>query len=270
MDLKDIPDGEGVCYSGFFIDKTQEFLLNWVSNEFKKSSEIKNLKKKKNVQLILEKFNLFFEDNEIKTFHFFVNNTFSYFKSISKTQFMEKDKIIISESFEKDYWDDFYNNHNFINVYRMEKKLNHWGFTKTKLIKYDNLDIDKFDGKYDLFLESNCSLDVKMIPLEKSNNFLEALNLTWDKKIFGDNEELLKKVLVELERKPDLFIFGQEIIKEIKNYGIKEIYCLMKFKEKITSKIDKEYLNFKWILFPNNFDGLNNYQGIFGKKYFSI
>ena len=106
--------------------------------------------------------------------------------------------------------------------------------------------------------------DFNKIPGEVVNELTRYL------RNFFDNEELLKKVLVELERKPDLFIFGQEIIKEIKNYGVKEIYCLMKFKEKITSKIGNEFLNFKWILFPNNFDGLNNYQGIFGKKYFSI
>ena len=268
MDIKDIPDGEGICYSGFFIDKTPEFLLNWVSNEFKKSSDIKNLKKKKDVQAILEKFSLFFEGISVKTFQFFINVNFSKFVSVSKTQFMEKDKLIISESFEKEYWEDFYNNQDFKQVYRMEKKLNHWGFTKTKLIKYDNLDLEKFDGKYDLFLESPCNLNVKMISLEKSNNFLEALNLTWEKKVYGENEELLKKVLVELERNPDLFIFGQEIIKEIKNFGVKEIYCLIKFRDKISQKMDKELLNFKWILFPNDFEGLNNYQGILGKRYF--
>ena len=43
-------------YSGYFVKKSQEYLISWVAGEFRKSTDIKSLKKKQLIQSILEHF----------------------------------------------------------------------------------------------------------------------------------------------------------------------------------------------------------------------
>lgn len=69
-------------------------------------------------------------------------------------------------------------------------------------------------------------------------------------------------------KNPDKFLFGNEIVKGIQNYEIKEIFCFPEFKEKLEFKLPKELFNFTWHIYPKSESKLEEYRGIFAIKYY--
>ena len=85
----------------------------------------------------------------------------------------------------------------------------------------------------------------------------------------------MMKALSALDVSPDLFIFGNEVIKEIVNYGVKELYCFDEFEAKLRMKMDASLFNFAIISFSKEkmkiykeLETLDSYRGIFGVKYY--
>jgi len=76
------------------------------------------------------------------------------------------------------------------------------------------------------------------------------------------------------EKMEHLIVFGKNIQKAIKNYALKEIYCIPDMCDKIKSKIPPEYLNFDIIEIKSLKKGdsgdilRKDYKGIIGIKYY--
>ena len=291
QDLLQIPirKEDEICYSGYFVGKTQEELQNWVGKQFSGSSDIKSLKKKKTVQVILEKFSKYFETlmEEKYSFQFFVGEDFSYFFKLDKDQldiikkYHQKEVFLLEENTYD--WKDFYFNDKFISAYEVDKSdvLQHYYFTHTKFEERDRVKMDyvrDYLGKFPayFFVENGKSKILEklspQIPLENGRNKHEQLLKT---KEVMDLQRSLKKLeiqFMEMDKNPDKYVYGNEIIKSIQNYEIKEIYCYEEFKDKLESKLPRELFNFVWNVYPKEknilLDRLNDYRGIFGLKYF--
>jgi hypothetical protein len=103
----------------------------------------------------------------------------------------------------------------------------------------------------------------------------DQLKETYDDYLTQNNIRRMMKALSALDVSPDLFIFGNEVIKEIANYGVKELYCFDEFEAKLRMKMDTSLFNFVIISFSKDklktykeLETLNSYQGIFGIKYY--
>ena len=83
-------DIKNAFYSGYFVRKTQEQLVSWVAGEFRKSSDIKSLKKKQQIQAILEHFSKYFDGLEsgfnLYSVQFFVDSEEGHFFELDKDQ----------------------------------------------------------------------------------------------------------------------------------------------------------------------------------------
>ncbi len=289
------------CYSGYFIDKTQEELSEWLAGEFNKSSDIKSLKKKKSIQTILNKIKDIVEKLRLDkySFQFFVNNNDDYFFRLSRDQvqtlkkYIGKDSRIKKEdTFCLEYWKDIYFNNEFANVYRLEKneKFTHYSFTDTKFEQKDSFPSDLFgennqkfrvtffiqtkDNKKNKIMEKLIQL-APFIELEKGDSIHHQLKFTLKQLEYRKQIDILSKQWKEIELKPDFYVFGNDILKAIQNYEIKEVYCYREFKTKIEKNMSKDALNFKWYVFENNKNEdnsdllkLGDYKGIFAKKYY--
>jgi len=287
------------CYSGYFLDKTREELNEWISKEFTRSREIKNTKTKKQVQQILEQLDEFFKtlkkDNE--NFCFILDSTNAYFYKLSNKlidiikKYITKDtKLIIDYSFHLKYWKDLYFNDSFYNVFCLDKKdkFLHYSFTDTKYRQNDSFSSEIFnevnlkspvdffimtkDNKKNKIMEKLSNL-ATFVELEGGNNQHDKLKNTLNLVHYDKHVQILNDRLGELDKNPDMFIFGNDIIKAIKNYQVKEVYCYDAFRDKIEKNIEKECLNFKWYIFKKTKDDtrlgkLDSYKGIFAKKYF--
>jgi len=283
--LDEIPSlkDDDIMYSGYFINKNQEELQNWIGKQFSSSSDIKSFKKKKTVQSILEKFSKYFESllEEKYSFQFFVTENESLFFPLHKAQldiikkYHKKDEFLCEDGYD---WKDFYFNDKFISAYEVDKEaLQHYYFTKTKFEERDRV-IQYFMRDYLLkfpayfFIENLKSKLLEkltpQIPLQNGKNKHEQLINTKEEFDLQKNIKKLELIFNELEKNSDKFVFGNDIIKAIQNYEIKEIYCFEEFKSKLESKLPRELFNFNWYVFPKNDSKLNDYRGILGVKYF--
>lgn len=277
-------------YSGYFINKTTEELRNWLGKQFSASSDIKSLKKKKAIQSILEKFDKYFdklEPEKKNTFQFFCNQEISLFFELNKSQldiikrYHKKDDIL----FEIDYdWNDFYFNDKFLSGYEVDKNdiFQHYYFTKTKFEERDRIKLEylrdylsKFPAYF--FVENTKSKALEkltpQIPIQTGRNKHEQLLNTVAELDLQKSLKKLDQQWVEMEKNPDLYIYGNEVIKAIQNYEVKEIYCFEEFRNKLESKLPKELFNFCWNIYPKKMDipsinKLETYRGIFALKYF--
>ena len=283
--LDEIPSlkDDDIMYSGYFINKNQEELQNWIGKQFSSSSDIKSFKKKKTVQSILEKFSKYFESllEEKYSFQFFVTENESLFFPLHKAQldiikkYHKKDEFLCEDGYD---WKDFYFNDKFISAYEVDKEaLQHYYFTKTKFEERDRVKQDfmrdyllKFPAYF--FIENLKSKLLEkltpQIPLQNGKNKHEQLINTKEEFDLQKNIKKLELIFNELEKNSDKFVFGNDIIKAIQNYEIKEIYCFEEFKSKLESKLPRELFNFNWYVFPKNDSKLNDYRGILGVKYF--
>ena len=283
--LDEIPSlkDDDIMYSGYFINKNQEELQNWIGKQFSSSSDIKSFKKKKTVQSILEKLSKYFESllEEKYSFQFFVTENESLFFPLHKAQldiikkYHKKDEFLCEDGYD---WKDFYFNDKFISAYEVDKEaLQHYYFTKTKFEERDRVKQDfmrdyllKFPAYF--FIENLKSKLLEkltpQIPLQNGKNKHEQLINTKEEFDLQKNIKKLELIFNELEKNSDKFVFGNDIIKAIQNYEIKEIYCFEEFKSKLESKLPRELFNFHWYVFPKNDSKLNDYRGILGVKYF--
>jgi len=281
-----------IHYSGYFIHKTPEYLQKWIAQQFSSSSSIKSLKKKKEIQSMLEYLSKFIENvEEPISFQFFMSPEKFLFFHLQNSQintiqkYLKKDDYL-STNLQKDFWIDLYFNEDFTNVYEpLPKKdswvLQHYYFTKTKFEQRDRIPEDnreyitKFKPQFYIKTKQNAKYPewdkITYVDFPNGNNVHMQLIESFCKYQQEKNEKYMVSVLGGLERNPDLFVFGNDVIKEIRNYGIKEIFCYTKYKNKIEKNIPKEFLNFKWITFDDNMQisQLEQFRGIFGKKYFS-
>ena len=106
QDIKENPDN--VFYSGFFLNKNQEQLQKWISQQFSSSSCIKSLKKKKQIQHILEQMAKYIDGSPAASFHFFVDADTNFFfeldnekKNIIK-RYLNKEEYCV-EQLQKEY-----------------------------------------------------------------------------------------------------------------------------------------------------------------------
>lgn len=288
-DIPIIPESE-IFYSGYFIGKTKEDLCSWLGKQFTNSSDIKSLKRKKAIQSILEKFSKYFEsleDDKKYSFQFFIGEDSNFFE-LSKSQlelikkYHKKDELLFDE-FSYD-WKDFYFNDKFVSAYEADKNdvMQHYYFTNTKFEERDRVKPDflrdylsKFPASF--FIENSKSKILEklspQIELQQGKNKHEQLCNTKNELELQKSIKKLEYQWLEMEKTPDLYVYGNEIIKAIQNYEIKEIYCFEEFKVKLESKMSKELFNFQWNVFPKKMDipsigKLENYRGIFGIKYF--
>ena len=278
-----------IIYSGYFINKSPEELQNWISKQFTSSSDIKSLKRKRAIQLILEKFSKYFEtllDGKY-SLQFFVGEDFSHFFVLDKFQldiikkYHKKEEFLMEENTYD--WADFYFNDKFISVYEADKEvLQHYYFTKTKFEERDRVKIDylkdyliKFPPCF--FVENSKSKILEklspQVQLENGRNKHEQFIKTKEEMDLQKSVKKLEQQWVEIEKNPDKYVFGNEIIRSIQNYEIKEIYCYEEFKDKLESKLPKELFNFVWNVYPKDRDifsinRLGDYRGIFGLKYY--
>lgn len=291
-DIKPIsnPKDEEIFYSGYFISKTKEELSNWIGKQFSSSSDIKSLKRKKAIQSILERMGKYFDsliEEKKYSFQFFVGDETTKFFELDRYQLdiikrhHQKDNFLIEEYYD---WADFYFNDKFISAYEVDKNevLQHYYFTQTKFEEKDRIKPDylrdylsKFPAYF--FIENSKSkiLDklAPQIELQKGRNKHEQLLNTKSELDLQKNCKLLEQQWVEMEKNPDKYVYGNEIIKAIQNYEIKEIYCFEEFKNKLESKLPRELFNFVWWIYPKKLDipeigKLDTYRGIFGLKYY--
>ena len=293
-------------YSGYFIKKSKEYLISWVSGEFWKSSDIKSLKKKQQIQSILKHFNNYFDglelDNNLYSIQFFVDSESSHFFELDKAQIeiinkYQKRDFLLFEEKPKEYWTDFYFNNDYISIYEIQKDfIQHYRMTQTKLdelsqFKYDNFDNlvayivknlavlfvqargVKASEKVGAYLLKNGHFPVEIGSIVQSKH--EQLKETYDDYLIQNNISRMMKTLSLIDVSPDLFVFGNEVIKEIMNYGIKELYCFTEFERKLRMKMDASLFNFTIISFSKEkmksykeLETLDSYQGIFGVKYY--
>jgi hypothetical protein len=281
-------EGE-IFYNGYFVNKTDEDLQNWIGKQFSLSSDIKSLKRKRVIQMILEKFSKYFESlNEGKySFQFFVGENYSKFIELDRGQldiikrYHNKDLFLMEECGYD--WLDFYFNDKFLSVYEVNKEaLQHYYFTNTKFEERDRVKVDnlrdyliKFPG-YFFVDNSNSKILEKMSPiveLESGRNKHEQLLNTKSELDLQRNIRKLEMIFIEMDRSGDKFVYGNEVIRAIENYEVKEIYCFAEFKKKLEDKMDKGLFNFIWYVYPRRLDinsikRLDEYRGIFGIKYF--
>lgn len=286
-----LSDIDSIKYSGYFIEKKKEDLEAWLRKEFSKSSEIKSLKTKKQIQSILEKFSKYFEslvEDKKYSFQFFLGDEYNYFFDLDKNQLANiskyhKTDYWLFEDLELDFWNDFYFNDKFISVYEATKNdaFQHYYFTKTKFEERDRVKPDYFReyvSKFPatLYIQSKSKILEKMEP-----QFEELFGKNKHEKLYNTVQEYetqknilrLEKQFLEIEKNADKYLFGNEVIKGIQNYEIKEIYCFQEFRDKLESKMPKELFNFSWIILPKKPDNpvigkLESYRGIFAQKYF--
>lgn len=284
QEIKENP--ENIFYSGYFLNKNQEQLQKWISQQFSSSSSIKSLKKKKQIQHILEQMAKYIDGSPAASFHFFVDADTNLFfeldnekKNIIK-RYLNKEEYCV-EQLQKDYWIDLYFNEDFVNVYEPEQKkdswvLQHYYFTKTKFEKRDRIPTDNRDylQKFPpLFILKNNTkfpdwAKYDCMEYKSSSNIHIQLVETLQKYYQQKNEKYMEEQMVELQRNPDLFVFGNDVIRGIKDYGIKEVYCYEKYKCKIEGNMDASLLNFRWVLVEEPNGQLEQFRGIVGKKYF--
>lgn len=285
---------DDICYSGYFINKTVDELNNWLSKEFSKSGDIKSLKRKRSVQQNLEHFKKYFESLLPETknsFHFFLVNDFSLFLPLEKEQLILIDKYHKREDFlfdcdnlRREYWEDFYFNENFVSCYEVDDRdrFQHYYFTETKLEERDRIKSENFKeylAKFPaaFFLKNDKSKILggygPLVGEEEGRSKLERL---WGSYREVEVEKMVRKLereWLEMERNPDKYIFGNDIVKGIQNYEVKEIYCFEEFKTKLMSKMPHELFNFKWNIFPKGrkedvIKKLEDYRGIIAVKYY--
>jgi len=300
--IPELPEDSNIfCYSGFFINKKEEELHDWLGKEFSRISDIKSTKKKNTTYNLLNIIKGYIETkrSHIYNFQYFINNNDQYFYILNDklikilTKYLTKDiKIVKDFNFNLNYWKDLYFNDNFINVYKLEKndKFSHYSFTDTKYEQKDSFPHDLFsennqkwkveffimtkDNKKSKIMEKIVSLG-PFVELEKGDNIHNQLKNTFNQICYNKQIDLLNKQWSEMELKSDFYVFGNDILKAIKNYEIKEVYCYKEFKAKIEKNMDKDCLNFKWYLFDNNKNEnnsdllkLKDYKGIFAKRYY--
>jgi len=295
-------DIKNAYYSGYFVKKSQEQLVSWVAGEFRKSSDIKSLKKKQLIQSILEHFSKYFDGLELcdhlYSVQFFVDSDAGHFFELDKdhleiiNRYHKKDVVVFEEK-PKEYWSDFYFNSDWVSIYEVQKDVvQHYRITNTKLdelsqFKFDNLEnlgeyiarnppvlfVQGRGIKTLAYLSKNGYAPVEMAGSAQSKH--DQLKETYDDYLTQNNIRRMMKTLSALDVSPDLFIFGNEVIKEITNYGVKELYCFDEFETKLRMKMDASLFNFVIISFSKDklktykeLETLNSYQGIFGIKYY--
>ena len=295
-------DIKNACYSGYFVRKTQEQLVSWVAGEFRKSSDIKSLKKKQQIQAILEHFSKYFDGLELGfnlyNIQFFVDSDSGHFFELDKNQIeiinrYHKRDVALFEEKPKEYWTDFYFNCDWVSIYEVQKDIiQHYRMTNTKLdelsqFKFDNLDnlgeyitrnpavlfVQGRGIKTPAYLSKNGYAPVEMAGSSQSKH--DQLKETYDDYLTQNNIRRMMKALLALDVSPDLFIFGNEVIKEIANYGVKELYCFDEFEAKLRMKMDASLFNFAIVSFSKEkmklykeLETLDSYRGIFGVKYY--
>jgi len=289
-------------YSGYFVRKTQEQLVSWVAGEFRKSSDIKSLKKKQLIQSILEHFSKYFDGLELGdhlySIQFFVDSDAGHFFELDKDQIeiinrYHKKDVVVFEEKQKEYWSDFYFNCDWVSIYEVQKDfVQHYRMTNTKLdelsqFKFDNLEnlgayiarnpavlfVQGRGLKVPAYLSKNGYEPVEMAGTAQSKH--DQLKETYDDYLTQNNIRRMAKALSLIHIYPDLFIFGNEVIKEIANYGVKELYCFDEFEAKLRMKMDASLFNFAIISFSKEkmktykeLETLDSYRGIFGVKYY--
>ena len=295
-------DIKNAFYSGYFVKKTQEQLVSWVAGEFRKSSDIKSLKKKQLIQSILEHFSKYFDGLEtgfhLYNIQFFVDSEEGHFFELEKDQLeiinrYHKRDVALFEEKPKEYWRDFYFNCDWVSIYEVQKDIiQHYRMTNTKLdelsqFKFDNLDnlgeyisrnpvvlfVQGRGLKVPAYLSKNGYEPVEMAGASQSKH--DQLKETYDDYLTQNNIRRMMKALSALDVSPDLFVFGNEVIKEIANYGVKELYCFDEFEAKLRMKMDASLFNFAIISFSKEkmklykeLETLDSYRGIFGVKYY--
>ena len=289
-------------YSGYFVKKSQEYLISWVASEFRKSTDIKSLKKKQLIQAILEHFKKYFDGLELGdhlyNVHFFVDSEEGHFFELDKDQieiinrYHKRDFTLFEEKL-KEYWSDFYFNCDWVSIYEVQKDvIQHYRMTQTKLdelsqFKFDNLDnlgayilqnpavlfVQARGLKASAYLLKNGYAPVEMVGAAQSKH--DQLKETYDDYLTQNNIRRMMKALSALDVSPDLFIFGNEVIKEIAIYGVKELYCFDEFEAKLRMKMDASLFNFAIVSFLKEkiktykeLETLDSYRGIFGVKYY--
>ena len=295
-------DIKNTYYSGYFVKKSQEQLVSWVADEFRKSSDIKSLKKKQLIQSILEHFSKYFDGLELG-FHlyniqFFVDSDAGHFFELDKDQIeiinrYHKKDVVVFEEKPKEYWSDFYFNSDWVSIYEVQKDVvQHYRMTNTKLdelsqFKFDNLEnlgayiarnppvlfVQARGIKTLAYLSKNGYEPLEMAGVSQSKH--DQLKETYDDYLTQNNIRRMIKALSALDVSPDLFVFGNEVIKEIANYGIKELYCFDEFEAKLRMKMDASLFNFAIVSFSKEkmktykeLETLDSYRGIFGVKYY--
>ena len=289
-------------YSGYFVKKSQEYLISWVVGEFRKSTDIKSLKKKQLIQAILEHFANYFNGLELGdhlySIQFFVDSDSGHFFELDKNQIeiinrYHKRDVALFEEKPKEYWSDFYFNCDWVSIYEVQKDIiQHYRMTNTKLdelsqFKFDNLDnlgeyiarnpavlfVQARGLKSPAYLLKNGYAPVEMAGAAQSKH--DQLKETYDDYLTQNNIRRMMKSLSALDVSPDLFIFGNEVIKEIAIYGVKELYCFDEFEAKLRMKMDASLFNFTIISFSKEkmklykeLETLDSYRGIFGVKYY--
>ena len=289
-------------YSGYFVKKLQEQLVSWVAGEFRKSTDIKSLKKKQLIQSILKHFEKYFDGLELAdhlyNVQFFIDSDAGHFFELDKDQleiinrYHKRDVALFEEKL-KEYWSDFYFNCDWVSIYEVQKDIiQHYRMTQTKLdellqFKFDNLDnlgayivqnpavlfVQGRGLKTPTYLLKNGYAPVEMVGSAQSKH--DQLKETYDDYLTQNNIRRMMKALSALDVSPDLFIFGNEVIKEIAIYGVKELYCFEEFEAKLRMKMDASLFNFAIISFSKEkiklykeLETLDSYRGIFGIKYY--
>ena len=289
-------------YSGYFVKKSHEYLISWVAGEFRKSTDIKSLKKKQLIQAILEPFANYFNGLELGdhlySIHFFVDSDAGHFFELDKAQieiinrYHKRDFTLFEEN-PKEYWSDFYFNSDWVSIYEVQKDvIQHYRMTQTKLDELSQFKLDNLDnlGAYILqnpavlfvqarglkapaYLLKNGYAPVEMAGSAQSKH--DQLKETYDDYLTQNNIRRMMKALTLINISPDLFVFGNEVIKEIAIYGVKELYCFDEFEAKLRMKMDASLFNFAIISFSKEkmktykeLETLDSYRGIFGIKYY--
>jgi len=289
-------------YSGYFVKKSQEYLISWVAGEFRKSTDIKSLKKKQLIQSILEHFSKYFDGLELGdhlySVQFFVDSDGGHFFELDKDQLeiinrYHKRDVALFEEKPKEYWSDFYFNSDWVSIYEVQKDIiQHYRMTQTKLDELSQFKFDNFDNLGAYILQNPAVLFVQgrglktpayllkngytpMEMAESAQSKHDQLKETYDDYLTQNNIRQMMKALSALDVSPDLFIFGNEVIKEIAIYGVKELYCFDEFEAKLRMKMDASLFNFAIISFSKEkmklykeLETLDSYRGIFGVKYY--
>jgi len=164
--------------------------------------------------------------------------------------------------------------------------------TQTKLDELSQFKFDNFDNLGAYILQNPAVLFVQgrglktpayllkngytpMEMAESAQSKHDQLKETYDDYLTQNNIRQMMKALSALDVSPDLFIFGNEVIKEIAIYGVKELYCFDEFEAKLRMKMDASLFNFAIISFSKEkmklykeLETLDSYRGIFGVKYY--
>lgn len=295
-------DIKNAYYSGYFVRKTQEQLVSWVAGEFRKSTDIKSLKKKQLIQSILEHFSKYFDGLELGDYlyniQFFVDSDGGNFFELDKDQLeiinrYHKRDVAIFEEKPKEYWSDFYFNCDWVSIYEVQKDIiQHYRITNTKLDELSQFKFDNLDNLGAYIVQNPVVLFVQGRGLKTPADLLkngyapveiagsaqskhDQLKETYNDYLTQNNIRRMMKTLSALDVSPDLFIFGNEVIKEIAIYGVKELYCFDEFEAKLRMKMDASLFNFAIISFSKEkiklykeLETLDSYRGIFGVKYY--